>query len=429
VESSNLESLSGTKSNVEGIVSASDSLGSLRQEAQELFDAGKLQEAGRVCEAILSRYPQDGVAVSLKDTIRATLAEPKIPAEEAVPSERTTQLHQPSGGESPGTQAPNVQDRKQLLPPDASPQPALSNDRAALNVRPVDATTQKPSERRPAGQQLAAAKQALPAPTASQVSTVPQIRPDQLRELDSRIQAKDFVQARVLFEQLKSAFPTNRELTTLGERLRLEAGKQQSLALSWIEKAEVAWIAGRYVTPADDNAVAYCNLALKADPKNQRATNLRREIVHRAVAQAKDWIQRGKFEEARRSYAAMDDLAGGDDAFPYPKLDLKRELEKVTFSQYTVVHDHKLSSCSGILKFNDYAVSYVPSKNSDDGFAGGLNTIVINADGERLKIRSQDRTFRFRSENETTVKEIYQQLTARMSDRKSTLATRNEDVR
>jgi hypothetical protein len=104
----------------------------------------------------------------------------------------------------------------------------------------------------------------------------------------------------------------------------------------------------------------------------------------------------------------MDYLALRDDAFPYPKADLRRELD-----------------CSGILKFNAYAVSYVPSGGSDHGFAEGLNSTVINEEGERLKISYRDRTFRFRSENGNVVQAIYQQLMARMTDERSILAGRS----
>ena len=79
------------------MVSPKDSLAGLRREAQELFDAGKLQEAGRVSEAILAKDPEDSFALSLKNYARASLAEPKAPAEEAVPSERTAQLHEGVG--------------------------------------------------------------------------------------------------------------------------------------------------------------------------------------------------------------------------------------------------------------------------------------------------------------------------------------------
>ena len=121
------------------------------------------------------------------------------------------------------------------------------------------------------------------------------------------------------WHDLKAHFQETQKLRTLGERLRVDAGKQQSLALMWMEKAWAAQIAGRYVTPREDNVLVYCNLALEADPGNQRAADLKKEIVKRAVAQADEWIQRGKFDAARLHYASMDYLASGDAAFPYPR--------------------------------------------------------------------------------------------------------------
>ena len=156
---------------------------------------------------------------------------------------------------------------------------------------------------------------------------------------------------------------------------------------------------------------------------------MKKEIVQRALAQAKDWIQRGKFDAARLSYASMDYLARGDAAFPYPQTELKRELDKLEFRAYPMVHDHKLGSCSGVLRFNSYVVSYVPSGDSGDGFTESLNSILINAEGVRLKISYRDRSFRLRSENGNAVQAIYQQLMTRMSDEKSTLASTNKDSR
>ena len=425
------ESLSDAQSMMEGRVAPKDDpLVGLHQEAQQLFDAGKFQEAGLVCEAILSKDPQDSFALSLKDYVRAGLAEPKTPPAEAVPSELTTQLHQPPV-QPPEARSDNVQVRSQPLTSGSS------KDRAVLDLKRMDSIIQKPSEKRPAGDQLTAAKQAVPTPAspeprtipASQIAAVPQIRPEQLLELNNKIQARDFDQARLLLGQLESGFPRNPEVRTLGERLSQEVQKQNRLVSSSIEKAEAAWIGGRYVTPPDDNVLVYCNQALKAEPRNQRAANLKKEIVQRAVAQAKDWIQRGKFDAARMTYASMDYLAAGDEAFPYSKQDLKRELEKLGFRAYPMVHDHKLGSCFGILRFNAYAVSYVPSGGSGDGFAESLDSIVLNDEGDRLKITYRDKTFRFRSENGNNVGAIYQQLMTRMSDETATLAGRNKEAR
>ena len=388
-ERSVAETVAGSRPGIEEPVSTKDPLADLRREAQDLFDAGKFQEAGRVCETILLKDPQDSFALSLKD-YAAILAGPKTPAVESEPpSEPTAQLNPSPIQEA---QSDRLQVRSQPVASNASSPPPLTTDRSPLTLKRIDGTVQRPTGQAPTGEQLNAAKQAMPAPApaaptptipASQAAGVSEIRPDQLQDLNNRIQAKDFEQARLLFGQLESGFPTNPEVKTLGERLRLEVQKQQSLTSSWIEKAEAAWIAGRYVTPPDDNVLVYCNLALKTDPRNQRATSLKKEIVQRAIEQAKDWIERGKFECARLTYASMDYLAAGDNAFPYPKQNIKRELERLAFRNHTVVHDHKLGSCSGILKFNAYTVSYVPSGGSGDGFAESSTSIFLNDEGER----------------------------------------------
>ena len=83
---------------------------------------------------------------------------------------------------------------------------------------------------------------------------------------------------------------------------------------SWIEKAWAAQLAGRYVTPREDNVLVYCNLALEADPRQSESSRSEKESVKRAVAQVDEWIQRGKFDAARLYYASMDYLASGDSA-------------------------------------------------------------------------------------------------------------------
>ena len=143
LESSVPESLSSSQSKVEGLVETKDPLADLRQEAQALFDAGKLQEAGRVCDAILSKDPQDSFAVSLKEYTRAALDRPKTPAEEAVQSDQTAQLHDTATGDrSPGSTSANVQLRSQPMPSDAPLRPALSTSRPTLDPKPMAATVQ-----------------------------------------------------------------------------------------------------------------------------------------------------------------------------------------------------------------------------------------------------------------------------------------------
>ena len=311
-----------------------------------------------------------------------------------------------------------------------SPALAMATDRASF--QPSSAKVQTPSERNSARERLTFPNGVASAPasvsrttSSGLLATTPQIGPDLLLELDGRIQAKDFDRARLLLARLESEFPGNPEIRTLGERLRVDAGKQQSLALMWIEKAWAAQIAGRYVTPREDNVLVYCNLAVEADPGNQRAADLKKEIVKRAVAQADEWIQRGKFDAARLYYASMDYLASGDAAFPYPRAELKRELDKLEFTAYPVVHDHRFGSCLGILKFNSHAVSYVPSGDSVDGFLENLKSISTREDGRWLSITYRDKTFRFKRENGTSIGTIYQGLIDRIANERSILASSN----
>ena len=385
--SSTPDSLSPQHSKVAEQVLPEGALGSLRQQAQSQLDA------------------------------QAILAVPESPAEKERPA---------LAGATSTSFAPWIQPPRS----DASSKPAMATDRASF--QPSSAKVQKPSERNSAREQGTLPNRPASAPasvsrttSSGRLVTTPQISPDLLLELDGRIQAKDFDHARLLLARLETAFPGNPELRTPGERLRVDAAKQQSLALMWIEKAWAAQLAGRYVTPREDNVLVYCNLALEADPGNQRAADLKKEIVKRAVAQVDEWIQRGKFDAARLYYASMDYLASGDAAFPYPRPELKRELDRLEFAAYTVVHDHKFGSCSGILKFNSHAVSYVPSGDSVDGFLENLKSISTSEDGRWLSIAYRDKTFRFKRGNGTSIGTVYQELIARMANERSILARHN----
>jgi hypothetical protein len=263
-------------------------------------------------------------------------------------------------------------------------------------------------------------KPAIPETDSLETAKPSQIRPEALVEVRNRIQAREFDQAKTLLAKLESGFPGNGELKSLSERLRVEEVKQQRLAISFVQKAESALIAGRYVTPHDDNVLVYCNKALGEDPRNPRALSLKREVVERAVTQAKDWIQREKFDAARLYYASLDYLAANDNQFPLTRAELNKELEKLEFKSYSVSHEHGLGRCTGKLRINAYAVSYVPSGNSADGFTESLRAIVPGEDGERLKISFRDRTVRFhpnlgsKKENLEIVKTIYGQLLSQM---------------
>jgi hypothetical protein len=212
-------------------------------------------------------------------------------------------------------------------------------------------------------------------------------------------------------------------LETLSERLRSEETKQRNLAMPWVQRAESALIAGQYVTPPNDNVLVYCNRALAEDPHNQRALSLKKDVVTRAVTQAKDWIQRGRFDAARLYFASLNYLALNDNEFPYPKAELNRELEKLEFKSFPVSHEHALGkSCAGRLMMNAYVLSYVPSQDSGDGFTENMRSIIAGEEGEKLRIKFRDKTCRFHPNtgssrtNRDAVRTIYVSLIRLMAD-------------
>jgi hypothetical protein len=79
--------------------------------------------------------------------------------------------------------------------------------------------------------------------------------------------------------------------------------------------------------------------------------------------------------------------------------DLSARLKKVEFDSYPVVHDHFIGSCKGTLKINGYALSFVPSGGSKDGFTEKLSRIELNDPEDTLKIEVNHKTYRFEGSN------------------------------
>ena len=246
-------------------------------------------------------------------------------------------------------------------------------------------------------------------------------------ELNSRIQAHEFEQAPALLTTPDNGFSGDSQLKTISQTPKVKERKQQSSAMSCLQKAESALIVGHYVTPDNENVLAYCNQALKLDAQNRRALELKKDVVVRAIAQTKDWIQRGRFDAARGYFASMDYLALNDSEFPYPKAELKQELRKLEFKSYPMVHEHRLGSCSGELRINAYVVSYVPSDDSGDGFSERLRSVVVAEDRDRLRISYGGLTLRFRpqrlsgAQNESATRKFYRHLITLSVDEKSIL--------
>jgi hypothetical protein len=392
----------------------------LRLQALDLYEAGKLQDADQICTRILAKQEDDIFALALKDTIRKSLFEknPEIArtASEAIQEPRLSDSTPGALSISP----PSQRDFATVVPL------ASQLTKPVSGFRDTSLPKQIPQI---VGTHLAAASQpgsakAQPARQREESAKPVAVREvnEALREPNSRIQADKPEQARVVLTKLENGYAGKSEVKT-----KVEEGKQQSLAMSWLQKAESAQIVGHYVTPDNENVLAYCNQTLKLDVQNRRALEMKKDAVVKAVAQAKDWIQRGRFDSARAYFASMDSLALNDSEFPYPKAELKQELQKLEFKSYPMVHEHRLGSCSGKLRINAYVISYVPSDDSGDGFTERLRSVVVAEDRDRLRISYDGMTLRLRSarhrggQDDDAARQFYRHLIRLRVDDKATL--------
>ena len=223
------------------------------------------------------------------------------------------------------------------------------------------------------------------------------INTEVLDRIKSRIQSRNFAEARALLQQLPVSSEPIVELKNLIERAETDARRQQDLVSSALQKAESALILGRYVAPPDDNVVIHCNRGLSFDPQNQRLLALKKDVIQRSIAQAKDWIQRGRFEQARASYSSLSYLSQIDTGFPVRHQWFQEELEKLEFTSYPVIHEHKFGSCTGRLRMNAHVLSFVPSGDSFHGFTVPLRNIMVTEPGETLKVRLDGKSYEFRA--------------------------------
>jgi hypothetical protein len=201
---------------------------------------------------------------------------------------------------------------------------------------------------------------------------------------------------------------------------------------SWLQKAELAARSGNYVSPVSDNAVAYCNRILNLTPGDSEALRLRQDGIDQVLAQAKRSIENQRFGAARDIYSSLLQLSQQETDFPVGSQDLKAELDKLTFVSYPVVHDHILGNCRGDLRFNAYALSFVPLGNSTDDFLEPFSQVRLFAPGDKLKIEVRVKTYHFASgldgkqENRERVRKIFHDLTRRAaSGQERALEARN----
>jgi tetratricopeptide (TPR) repeat protein len=398
----------------------------LQDAARTLFAHGNFLEANRTCDAVLQKDARNILALEIKEKIK------------------TYYLRQGKNAISKGRWEEArvaLENTLKVAPDDGQVSGQLRLVQTKLKKSPVAINTgesQMASRIQDLHQQISTAISVanyLPpntgnafdllrhlgsiAPTDSFAKEkLDQIHHELLNQIQRRMQAKDFDAAKSLAQQVQTHFPDSSELRVLRDGLRAEEAKLMETWSSLIQKAESTAAAGRYVAPQNDNALLYANRLLAIDSQNQRALALKKESVAKAAAQARELIQTEKFEEAREVYSALLQLSSSESRPQAPGTDLKREIEKLEFNAYPVVHDHTLmGSCTGRLRANAYVISFIPSGNSKDGFSAKLAEVEVESPGDKLKIMVRNKTYRYeanlvksREENREKLEQIYQRL-------------------
>ena len=349
-------------------------------QAQKAFQQGRLLEANRFCEGILQSAPDNPFALDLKQQIRGRYM--KI-AERAVTDQKWTDASMA------------WHNLLKVFPGDAEAARQLKAAQANLKKEEQLALASKVEAEQRIGelqQQITLAMNSgryLPPSPGNAFELLQKLetvssdnafgrgqREEILRHLvgsaNRSLQAKDSVRAATLVHQMETYFPEAPELKGLHEGLKAEQARLSEARNSWIQKAEAAMAAGRFVTPASDNVMAHCNELLALDPQNAKALELKKASTAKAGAQANAWIQEGKYDEARAVYSALFYLPQSELQSLPSNQEIKTEIEKLTFNAYAVVHDHALGNCTGRLRFNGYQISYVPSSDSKDGFSAKI---------------------------------------------------------
>ncbi len=396
----------------------------LHQQATELFDRSRWLEASRLCDDILEKNPQNGPAKELKGKIRTHFW-------------RQSQQAKSRKRESEWRKA--LENLLKVFPGDTAALKELKTLKVSGSVKeaPPDPEIGVRTRIEDLHRQIAAAMSAgsyFPPASGNAWTLIQrlgtlspadpvfrekmdQIHREAISQLQRRIQTKDTEGARALARQLQEYFPASAELRSLRESLRTDDTQQHEARSSLTQKLDAALAQGRYVTPANDNALAYCNRLLALEAQNEKAQAQKREIFTKAAVQAKDFTQNEKFDEARDVLSAL--LAfGQNEGRTSVVQEAKAQLNKLEFTSYPVIHDHALGSCSGRLRMNAYVISYIPSGDSKDGFSQRLTDAVETEPGDKLKLQLKGKTYRFqpnlvkgKEETRQKVQEMHLKLT------------------
>jgi tetratricopeptide (TPR) repeat protein len=221
-----------------------------------------------------------------------------------------------------------------------------------------------------------------------------EVQRESLAQMQRKIQSNDYEAARALVHQFQTYFPGNPELSRVQAALKNEETRQTDARNALLQRAEAAMIRGNYVTPAGENVLVYCGKLLALDRDNVRALTLRKESLQKAAGQAKELIQKERFDEAREVLTALYGLSGNDGKSTEAQ-EAKILIGRIEFTTIPVVHDHTLGSCSGQLRMNAFVIAYLPSGESKDGFSQKITNLIGVEGGEKLKIQLKNKTYRF----------------------------------
>ena len=397
----------------------------LELEAVALFDKGLLLDASQRCDSLLAQDPHNEVAAGLKTKIRdhywqqSQLAQRRDKISEArlalqnllrVSPQDTTALRALKALPSnPKEKLPSVSEPASL--------PGKTEELRNQIVSAMSAGNYFP----PASGNAFALIQRLGAMSPSDPffrERMDQIHREAVTQLQRKMQSKDTEGAKVLGRQFQEFFPASAELRSLRESIKTEDAGQNEARNSLMQKLDSAMAHGNYVTPANDSALSYCNRLLALDSQNAKAQGLKRDIVTRASAQAKDFVSNEKFDEARTVFSALLSVAQSEGKTATVQ-EMRTQIEKLEFTAYPVIHDHTLGSCSGRLRINAYVIAYVPSGDSKDGFSQKLTDGLETEPGDKLKLQLKNKTYRFqpnptknKEESRQKVQEILARLTA-----------------
>lgn len=379
---------------------------SLRQEEiRRLFAQGKLPEANRECEIILAADPQNEFAHQLKQgmkdqiqaQVRTALQDKQwdkardlikfglvvVPGDEELrkmglmlPTEKRGDGRIEAVGPSP--------DRKKSLALQRQIQEAFLRG----NLFPPSSGN---------AWDLLLKFQTLSPNDSFVVEKKGQLLAALISQINAAQRARKSGDAREKLAWGLTQFPGDPRLKGLERTLKQasEESRKPDEESGWLQKAEEAMSSSRYLQPAQESVLAYCNQVLSVNPRHPKALQLKSEAISRALAQARAHIETGAYEEAAVSFQLFVQLAATEKNWPIPLSEMKDVLMKLSFTSQEVIHDHAMGKCNGSLKFNGYSIAYNPVGKSKDGFTRKLVEITTAEGGEKLKIQFPDKTYRF----------------------------------